>query len=173
MNAAFCCASLGRHGRRSGDRKRQRRARTIRTRCSAHGHHTRRPARNRGRRRRYRQAATRSPHQRVDRLSHARFAGCPGKQSARRDDGVAAQALSRHVPAHRVGQLPRSLCAAGLLLDPAGRSEGQPVRQGGRGTARSLEGRPAEGRGHTLGPGSPRSTRPAGPRSWRTASRSA
>ena len=49
------------------------------------------------------------------------------------------------------GRLPRSLGAACVLPRPAGRPEGQPVRQGGRGTARGLEGRSAEGRGRALG----------------------
>ena len=43
------------------------------------------------------------------------------------------------------GQLPRSVGPPGVLLDPAGGPEGQPARQGGRGTARGLEGRSAEG----------------------------
>ena len=48
-----------------------------------------------------------------------------------------------------------------VLLRPGAGPEGQPVRQGDRGTARGLEGRSAEGRGRRSGTGSPPSTRPA------------
>jgi ParB family chromosome partitioning protein len=42
---------------------------------------------------------------RTDSLSHAGAAGCVGKQPSRRDDSIAAQALSGHLPARGIGRL--------------------------------------------------------------------
>src|ERR1700733_13266906 len=98
-----------------------------------------------------RQAAPRPAGERVDRVSHARAAGCRGEQSACRNDGIAAQALPRHLPARGAGRLSRGICAACVFLRTAGRSEGQPIRQGSRGTARRLEDRSTNGRSCALG----------------------
>ena len=98
-----------------------------------------------GGRGRYRQAAPGPAGERADRIPDAGAAGGCGEQPACRNDGAPAQALPRHLPARGIRQLPRSVGPPGVLLDPAGGPEGQPARQGGRGTARGLEGRPAEG----------------------------
>ena len=137
-------------------------------------HHRRPGGRAGGRRGRRRQAAARPVGDGADRPSHAGAARRRGEQSARRHDGAASQARRRHLSADVVDRwVPGSHCPARLLQRSARRPEGQPVRQVGRRSARSVEDGHARRTSRRCGTGSPHSTMRAAWRCWRIASATA